>query len=71
MSDNLFVERRDGGDYAVRKPGSQRASAIEPTQKEAIERAGAEPGCRDSRGAGSQRQGRLSGQVAQALAPAG
>jgi hypothetical protein len=39
MSDNLFVERRDEGDYAVRKPDSQRASAVEPTQKEAIERA--------------------------------
>lgn len=37
--DNLFIERRDQGDYAVRKPGSDRASAIEPTQKEAIERA--------------------------------
>ncbi|MEA2666976.1 MAG: hypothetical protein QOI11_3920 [Candidatus Eremiobacteraeota bacterium] len=39
MSDNLFVERRDEGDYAVRKSDSQRASAVEPTQKEAIERA--------------------------------
>jgi hypothetical protein len=37
--DNLFIERRDQGDYAVRKPGSDRASAVEPTQKEAIERA--------------------------------
>ena len=35
----LYVERRDQGDYAVRKPGADRASAIEPTQKEAIERA--------------------------------
>jgi hypothetical protein len=40
MSDkSLFVERRPEGDYAVRKPGSERASAVEPTQAEAIERA--------------------------------
>ena len=38
-SDNLFIERRDEGDYAVRKPGADRASAVEPTQKEAIDRA--------------------------------
>ncbi len=37
--EQLFVERRDQGDYAVRKPNSERASAVEPTQKEAIERA--------------------------------
>ncbi len=36
---NLYVERRPGGDYAVRRPGSERASAVEPTQAEAIERA--------------------------------
>lgn len=35
----LFVERRTQGDYAVRKPNSERASAIAPTQKAAIERA--------------------------------
>lgn len=36
----LFVERRpDTKDYAVRKPDSQRASAIAPTQAEAIARA--------------------------------
>lgn len=35
----LFVERRPQGDYAVRKPNSERASAIAPTQKAAIERA--------------------------------
>ncbi len=40
MSDkNLFIERRPEGDYAVRKPGSERASAVEPTQAAAIERA--------------------------------
>jgi len=38
-SNNLYVERRPEGDYAVRKPGSERASAVEPTQAEAIERA--------------------------------
>jgi hypothetical protein len=40
MSDkSIFVERRPAGDYAVRKPGSDRASAVEPTQAAAIERA--------------------------------
>lgn len=40
MSDKrLFVERRPEGDYAVRRPNSERASAVEPTQAEAIERA--------------------------------
>ena len=35
----LYVERRPQGDYAVRRPGSERASAVEPTQRQAIERA--------------------------------
>ncbi len=35
----LFVERRPEGDYAVRRPNAERASAVMPTQKEAIERA--------------------------------
>lgn len=35
----LSVERRPQGDYAVRKPNSARASAILPTQVEAIARA--------------------------------
>jgi hypothetical protein len=35
----LYIEKREQGDYAVRKPGSERASAILPTQAEAIERA--------------------------------
>lgn len=40
MSDKkLFIERRPEGDYAVRKPDAGRASAVEPTQAEAIERA--------------------------------
>ncbi len=36
---NLYVERRPQGDYAVRKPDSERASAVKPTQAEAIQRA--------------------------------
>lgn len=35
----IYVERRPQGDYAVRKPGSERASAVTPTQGEAIDRA--------------------------------
>jgi len=35
----FFIERRSEGDYAVRRPGSERASAVEPTQSKAIERA--------------------------------
>jgi uncharacterized protein YdaT len=35
----IFVERRPEGDYAVRRPNSQRASDVLPTQREAIERA--------------------------------
>ena len=36
----IYVERRpQQKDYAVRKPGSERASAIAPTQAEASERA--------------------------------
>ncbi len=37
--DRFFVERRPQGDYAVRKPGSDRASDVLPTQREAIDRA--------------------------------
>jgi hypothetical protein len=37
--DQLFVERRAEGDYAVRRANSERASAVLPTQAEAIERA--------------------------------
>jgi hypothetical protein len=41
MSDDkkVFVERRAEGDYAIRKPNAERASGVEPTQAEAIERA--------------------------------
>lgn len=35
----LFVEQRPEGDYAVRRPNSERASAVAPTQKRAIEKA--------------------------------
>jgi len=35
----LFVERRPGGDYAVRRSGARRASDIRKTQAAAIERA--------------------------------
>jgi hypothetical protein len=37
--DKLYVEQRPEGDFAVRRPNSQRASAVEPTQAKAIERA--------------------------------
>lgn len=36
---NLFIERRPEGDYAVRRPNSERASAVTGTQSEAIDRA--------------------------------
>lgn len=38
-SEKIYVEQRPTGDYAVRRANSERASAIEPTQKKAIERA--------------------------------
>lgn len=37
--DQLFVERREQGDYAIRRGNSSRASAVLSTQAEAIERA--------------------------------
>lgn len=41
----VYVEQRDQGDYAVRRAGSERASAVAPTQKEAIDIArGMNPG---------------------------
>jgi hypothetical protein len=40
MSDEkIFIERRPEGNYAVRRPDSQRASTVAPTQEEAIKRA--------------------------------
>jgi uncharacterized protein YuzE len=35
----LYVERRPEGDYAVRRPDSKKASAVESTQAKAIDRA--------------------------------
>ena len=35
----LFIERREQGDYAVRKPNSKRASIITKTQLQGIEEA--------------------------------
>jgi hypothetical protein len=35
----VFVEKREQGDYAVRRPNSERASDVLPTQAEAITRA--------------------------------
>lgn len=37
--DQLFVERRPQGDYAVRRGDAERASAVASTQAQAIERA--------------------------------
>jgi Uncharacterized protein conserved in bacteria (DUF2188) len=40
MSDKrIYVERREQGDYAVRRANADRASAVAPTQAEAIRRA--------------------------------
>lgn len=33
---DLFVERRQQGDYAVRRANAERASAVAPTQAKAI-----------------------------------
>jgi len=39
MSDKkIFIEQRPQGDYAVRRPNSERASDVLPTQAETIER---------------------------------
>ncbi|MDP1636000.1 MAG: DUF2188 domain-containing protein [Gallionellaceae bacterium] len=38
-SKKIFVEQRTEGDYAVRRPNSERASDVLPTQAEAITRA--------------------------------
>ncbi len=60
----VFIERRPGeGDYAVRKPGSERASVVLPTQAEAIDWATATRRGRFRR-ARSRDEGRQSGQVA-------
>jgi len=36
----FFIEKRPQGDFAIRRPGSERASGVESTQSAAIERAG-------------------------------
>ncbi len=36
---NIYVERRGSREFAVLRPGAKRASAVLPTQAEAIERA--------------------------------
>ena len=39
-NESYDIEKRPvQGDYAVRKPGSERASAVQPTQEKAIDRA--------------------------------
>lgn len=38
-NDQFYIERVESGGYAVRRGGAGRASAIESTQHEAIERA--------------------------------
>ena len=39
MAVEFFIERRDDGAYRVLKPGAERASAVAPTQAEAISKA--------------------------------
>ena len=38
-SNKIYVEQRAQGDYAVRRAGAERASAVAPTQAQAIQRA--------------------------------
>ena len=35
----IFIERRPQGDYAIRRRGSEKASHVLPTQREAVDRA--------------------------------
>ena len=37
--DELIIEKRDDGRWGIKKPHAERSSAIEDTQKEAINRA--------------------------------
>ncbi len=37
--DELIIEKRDDGRWGIKKPHAERSSAIEDTQKEAIDRA--------------------------------
>ncbi len=44
-SKDIYIEQRPEGGYAVKRKGSDRASAVLPNQKEAIEKArGLNPG---------------------------
>jgi len=36
---DIYIERRQEGDYAVKRKGANRASAVEPTQAKAIAKA--------------------------------
>jgi hypothetical protein len=38
-NDQWYIERTDDGDYSAKKGGARRASALETTQREALERA--------------------------------
>jgi hypothetical protein len=52
MSDKrIYVERRPEGDYDVRRPGSERASDVTPTQAGRRAGAGNQSGRRGARGA--------------------
>ncbi len=37
--DELIIEKRDDGRWDIRKPHAERSSAVEDTQREAIDRA--------------------------------
>jgi hypothetical protein len=64
----IYVERRPEGDYAVRKPNADRASAIESTQKRAIERAKEiAPGASPTRGARAPHHAWEAGSMAETL----
>jgi hypothetical protein len=36
VNDRFYIEQRTQGDYAIRKPGSQRASGVAATQAKAV-----------------------------------
>jgi integrase len=65
MADEFFIEKRPGqGDYAIRKPGSERASGTAPTQEAAIECQGNESKSNYLRGTATAHHRRRPGQVA-------
>jgi Uncharacterized protein conserved in bacteria (DUF2188) len=37
--DSFYIEKRDQGDFAIRKANSERASAVQPTQAKAVKKA--------------------------------